>query len=358
MQKFVIIAGAGCTLSDAAGKPKKNQPPLDKGFFYNAARLKHSEFTTVRQYLENTYDFNPTNQERDSLESVMAMLYADIHNPKLEGEAVPAFGALIKLLSRRIAETTNPLNPTNRSNLYRVICRALDAGVQPKEICVITFNQDLQVEKTLEKIQSTGRAAKFGPVFSFPYCYEISGAVDQITRPRKDVKIFITGNINTPTVRILKLHGSLNWFSIHQSPKAIKKAILNPSRPYRITPRSQIALDLKFRAKGSLKRQQYTFPLIIPPVTHKAGILHKDILPLWEKAAMALKSATKIVVFGYSCPDMDFESANLIRRTIGKNDKLEEFSIIDPNPQVFQRYADLTGLDKIHYFRTTRSYLK
>ena len=31
--KFLIIAGAGSTLSDALSKPAKRRPPLDKGFF-------------------------------------------------------------------------------------------------------------------------------------------------------------------------------------------------------------------------------------------------------------------------------------------------------------------------------------
>jgi len=133
-----------------------------------------------------------------------------------------------------------------------------------------------------------------------------------------------------------------------------KNSILNASRDYLITPRARIVPNLTL----TTKRKHYTFPLIIPPVTHKAGILHRDILPLWDKAEVALKAAHRITIFGYSCPEMDFESANLIRRTIHQNKNLDEFNIIDPNPKIFQRYVDLTGLDRLCYYRSADAYLK
>jgi hypothetical protein len=352
--KFLIIVGAGSTLSDAARVSRKNRPPLDKGFFANASQVTHSEFVTVRRYLSNTYDFDPLQPDRDSLESVMAMIYADIHNPDLESTAVPSFRSLIRLFNRRIAETTNELIPTNRSKLYGIICRALDDGHSPEEICIITFNQDIQIEKVLSKINETRRAAKYGGVFSFPSCYEIPNADKLISSPRNPVKQFPKGSVSSPTIRILKLHGSLNWFSTHRSKTLSKNQILNSGRRYYITPRMHIAPDLTYTAK----RKMYTFPVIVPPVTHKAGILHQDIYPLWTKATTALKAANEIVVFGYSCPEMDFESANLIRRTIRSNTNLRYFSVVDPDPRVFRRYVDLTNLNRVFWFRSADSFLE
>lgn len=353
--KFLIIAGAGCTLSDASRAPASKKPPLDKGFFKAIWNAGYPELASVKKYIQKIYSYDPTEPSRDSMESVMAMFYADIHNPELEKDAVGAFRALIKIFNKRIAETTNNLPPTNRSYLYRIICQALECGVSPEEICIITYNQDIQIEKVLSKIQGTKRAKKYGRIFNFPYCYGIPGADQKISQPKGAVEVFNMEDESGSGLELLKLHGSLNWFSTHNTRKVPKNSILSSSKKFRITPRARLIQDLTFTTN---KRTFYTFPLIIPPVTHKAGILHDDIRPLWSKAERALKSARKIVVFGYSCPPLDFESANLIRRTVHQNEDIEEFNVIDPNPQVFQRYVELTGLDRLHYYRSAMAYLE
>jgi len=352
--KLLIIAGAGCTLSDAMNQPISNRPPLDRGFFRDVSRTNYTEFDIIRNYLRTNYDFDPTERDRDSLESVMAIIYADLHNPTLAEQALETFRGLITLFNRRIAQTTNNLYPTNRFKLYRILAGALDYGISPEEITIITFNQDIQIEKILQKLQATGRKKRCGRIFNFPFCYNISNASGRLSSPPKRIGKFEKGDQYEAGIRLLKLHGSLNWYSIHNSKKIPKNSILNSSRKFQITPRATIEPDMTFTAK----RKRYTFPLVIPPVTHKAGILHQDLHPIWNMAETALKYAIEIVVFGYSCPANDFESANLIRRTVHLNQNLKEFSVIDPTPEVFQRYVDLAGIDRLYYFKKPESYLK
>ena len=334
---------------------ERKRPPLDHGFFKTASRLNYSEFASVRRYLQTTYDIDPTDAVHDSLEGAMAMIYADIHNPQLADNALTAFRSLIRLFNRRVADSTNTSPPTNRSNLYRILCQMLDNNVSPDEICIVTLNQDLHIEKVLMKIQETNRPNRSGRVFNFPFCYGMDDAHTRLTRPQGDnVFQFNPGDPNGSGIRVLKLHGSLNWYSIHNTRDVTKNAILNARRRFRITTRQNIAPDMTV----TRARTEYTFPLIIPPVTHKAGILHERIQPLWDKAESALRVAKKIVVFGYSCPATDFESANLLRRTIRQNKNLREFHVIDPNAAVFQRYVDLTRVDGMHYFKSASRYLK
>jgi hypothetical protein len=89
--KYLIVAGAGCTRSDAMQKPARQQPPLDRRFFKNCTKARYAELDIVKNYLRETYDYDPDEQERDSLEAVMAILYTDIHNSQLEPKAVEAF---------------------------------------------------------------------------------------------------------------------------------------------------------------------------------------------------------------------------------------------------------------------------
>jgi len=207
--KFLIIVGAGCTLSDAMNKPIKNQPPLDRGFFKDTSRINYPEFNTIKNYLRNTYDFDPTDPDRDSLESVMAIIYADIHNPSLSEKALGAFRGLITLFNRRIADSTNRLKPTNRFRLYRIISGALDEGIMPEEITTITFNQDIQIEKTLQRLQTTGRTKHCGRIFNFPHCYKIPDSYDRLSVPPKRAEKFETGDPSQKGIRLCEEIGDV-----------------------------------------------------------------------------------------------------------------------------------------------------
>jgi len=353
-KKTTLVIGAGSTLSDGARRPLAKRPPLDKGFFSVCERLGSEHYPTVKHYLESTYGIDPTDASHDSLESMMAIIYADLSSPKLKDSATEAFRSLIRLFSRRLAETTNSLDISNRGNLYRILTKLLTSGVKPEDISIITFNQDLQIEKALERLSNTRKYQKFGTLFSFPSCYRLTKASQKLTNPGQSVPKFKT-NSSDVGIAIYKLHGSLNWFSIHNSPSMPTRAILNPDRSLRITPRRELLMDLRFTAG---KKTNHTFPLIIPPVNHKASIIHTDLHPLWEKAESALENSEQVIVFGYSCPPSDFESANLLRRAAGSGEDPETLSVIDPNPETFQRYVDVTALNHLSFFRSAEAYLE
>jgi len=353
--RIVIIVGAGSTLSDAVSLPLKRRPPLDKGFFTACGKLDLPERLAIIRYLKRNYDIDPTSEEHDSLERIMAIIYADIGNPLLDKKAVSAFRGLIRLFNRRIAETTNSLIPTNRTNLYRILAKKFNNNASPSDISIITFNQDIQIEKVLSRLEKTKAYRRLGPIFCFPACYRIKDASDRLSRPPRSLSKFKIDRNGSKGIPVLKLHGSLNWFSSHTSSKVPKNAILKPKKDFYITPRLKIPVEMTFTKN---KKKTYTFPLIIPPVNHKVAIIHRDIHPIWELAEDALTKANEIIVFGYSCPAADFESANLFRRAIQNGANQDYFSVIDPAPQVFQRYVDITSLDHLSYFRSADAYIE
>lgn len=351
----VIIVGAGSSLSDAMGKPLKRRPPLDHGFFSECEKLGYSEFNRIKRYLINNYDIDPSLREFDSLERIMAIIYTDINNPQLEQDAVNNFRELIKLFNRRIAESTNELNVTYFNNLYRIIGKKLTEGISPSNISIITFNQDIQIEKALERLQETEKYNKYGNIFSFPGCYQLRNSIEKLSQPPDTVEIFTKTDLPFDGIRLFKLHGSLNWFSAHTSKNVPKNAILSANKEFMITPRRKLNLNMTF-TKG--KKKTYTFPLIIPPVNHKAALIHNELHPLWKSAETMLSEARKIIVFGYSCPPTDFESANMIRRATNTGSNPVSFDVIDPNHNAFSRYVDVTGLDHLSYYRSCDAYIK
>lgn len=345
--KTIIVAGAGSTLSDGFSKPLREKPPLDAGFFNACHKLGYSEMKPIIQYLDRNYDIDPCEIIHDSLERVMAIIYADIDNPYLDSSAIHTFRTLIKLFNRRIAETTNDLLVTYRSNLYRIIAKCLNEGTKPQDISVITFNQDLRVERTVEKLASTQKYGGNSSLFSFPHCYGLSNPLARMSTAPESVEQFIVDDEDQGGILIFKLHGSLNWFSRHTSSEVPKAQILSNSKNINITPRKKINPTMRFNTG---QRTVYTFPLVIPPVNHKASIIHRDLHPIWKSAEAKLSNAERIIIFGYSCPPTDFESANLLRRSTKNGAGLHSFSVIDPRAETFQRYVEVTNLDHLSYF--------
>ena len=151
MSKVAIICGAGSTLCDAVGGKKSEKPPLDSGFFKICKGLKIGEFKEVSDYIQDVYGIDVCANSEDSLERVMAILYSDLLNPAVATpEAATAFRAYLKLINRRITETTSRINPSQKSYLYRMIRSLIhDHSIAPSDISLITFNYDLHIERTL-----------------------------------------------------------------------------------------------------------------------------------------------------------------------------------------------------------------
>jgi hypothetical protein len=201
-------------------------------------------------------------------------------------------------------------------------------------------------------LQKTARYKKLGRIFNFPFCYSID--FNNITSPTGGSKdVFKDFKDDIPGVNLLKLHGSLNWYSIHKSVNLSPNAMFDPSRNINLTRRKRIHTQMNYISGQKRKK---TLPLIVPPVTHKSAILHDMVRPLWGKAEKALENADEILIFGYSCPPLDFESSNLIQRSL-RLYKYEALWIIDPNPHILVRYAKLLNPRSIGYFPSAEDYL-
>ena len=351
-QKICLVVGAGCTVADALSLPKKERPPLDKGFFSIANKTNSGLTNKIKLYITENYGLDILLPENDSLETVMAKVYTDIFDPKLKGEATTVFRVLISLFNRRLADTTNSLPATRKRYLYRIVSAYLREGAKPEDITIVTFNQDIQIEKILNKLEETESYKAKGKIFNFPDCYSID--FDTITAPRHGKELFAEGDESLKGIKLLKLHGSLNWYSLHNSPNISTAAMFKESRQIKVTCRRTINTQMRY-AGGH--RRQYALPVIVPPVSHKSAIFHNDIKHLWNIAEEALKTANEIMIFGYSCPAMDFESSNLVQRSL-KNGGYEVLWVIDPDPRILMRYVELIKPGKITYFPYAHDYLE
>lgn len=352
MDRVVLIVGAGATLSDACLKPRKFRPPLDRGFFQDV-NLSNSRGRSVTDYLLRTYEIELTNRGDERLEEIISILFSDMQSPAASRQsAAKVFINLLTILNHRLAETTNPLTPNRRSNLYRIVRSLLDR-YRPEQISIVTFNQDIHIEKTLFELQQNNTIPN-RTILEFPGCYRISGF--RITSPRRQQafqqeKLFPKSDSYTSSIEVLKLHGSLNWYSKYNTAEPTAKQLLSRHKACFVTRRRQISTEMSYR-------RQHTFPIVVPPVSNKAAFFHQSLEVVWSRARTVLSEANDMIVFGYSCPEADHASANLIRRTTRKNPRLKKTSIIDSSSETFQRFVELTGADTLYYYRSANAYMK
>lgn len=289
----------------------------------------------------------------DSLERVMGQIYTDTFNPGLEKKATEAFQALLRLFTRRIADTTNNLRPTMRRLLYRILVSYLRAHVHPEQITIITYNQDLQAEKSLCLMSEAATWRHVAPrIFNFPSCYALGER--KVTKPTTKTpsrNLFTVSDPGDDCIRVLKLHGSLNWYSSHSTQEPSPSEMFDPSRELRITQRRVIPADMTI----SGQQTSHALPVVVPPVTHKSAVLHDDLKDIWRLAEQALEEADEIVIFGYSCPPLDFESANQLRRASREHNS--RISVIDPDGQIAARYIELMNPDGLAYFNSAHAFL-
>lgn len=113
---------------------------------------------------------------------------------------------------------------------------------------------------------------------------------------------------------ILKLHGSVDWFScINEKCRAWQK-VFPLSKPLQTYYCSECHEPLE--------------NLLIPPILNKTYRQYSFIRRIWNLAAQEVRSANEIIIWGYSLPTTDFYSKWLLRQ--GRTDLIEKLVIINP----------------------------
>jgi hypothetical protein len=311
-KEVCLVIGAGATRSDAQNvSPVEIRPPLDKHFFKYAQKTDSGSLLPIAQYFTRNYQWNILDEAYDSLELIMVALYIDSFNPA-HSAAQTHFRNLVRLYFKRLVETTNNLPVHKRRNVYRLIYHYLcKEDIPAEQLTIITFNHDLQAEKMLELFCSFHD--DHSASFRFPSCYSVKDLTP--SRPPAGADAF-ESSPDDSKLHILKLHGSFNWFSPYEKKEFSTSKMFAKSRELYVTPRKELDVEMTFTRGGEKK---YTFPVIIPPVINKVSIIHPSLHKLWDLAEEAIAACDELLVFGYSFPPADIESARLFERGLGRN---------------------------------------
>ncbi len=163
-----------------------------------------------------------------------------------------------------------------------------------REAVVITLNYDTLVEKAARDLKVSEKTSALQPVDIYPpYFANIAS--------RSGASLW--GGEVPRTFRLLKLHGSVNWYYSGREDfhgETIFYSDVPEFGPER-DEAARYSISQRLRDKAADK-----VTLLIPPVAEKTTYFNNEtVRGLWKDAAAALRNAAALYIIGYSLPITD-----------------------------------------------------
>lgn len=133
--------------------------------------------------------------------------------------------------------------------------------------------------------------------------------------------------------RLLKLHGSTNWYySGRRSAYGEPIYFVPPRALKKLTPDERRQHEFRMNAVSD------KYPFLVPPVYDKTALLtHETIRALWFEAGEALKRARRLICMGYSLPESDLTMKHFLRTTCNERAEVVIVDRSDEARRNFQR---------------------
>jgi hypothetical protein len=270
-------------------------PPLDADFFRLLSRSRAGRSQQARallQYVQRNH--SPT------LDVSMEAIFVELQG---SAECYESFnigrGRIVREPQRTIDHFYRVLPAVMRHSVtppceyHRALTSALESGD-----AVISFNYDCLID---EALRSDG-ARRWNPQDG--YGFEVAEGAD-------DWKQWGSGPDARHPIRLLKLHGSLNWLVDGEAVQLI-------AAPY---------------------ERESAVGAVVPPLGRKP-VSEEPFRQAWRAARAAVRSAQRLVVIGYSLPAADYLVRALFRADID-NERVRDVIVVDPAQHVADRFLQL-----------------
>lgn len=297
MTKHVLVLGAGFT------RAFYKEAPLvlhDYGAKELSQRCRDA-LPYAKILLDEEMRSDPERLGRINIESLMTRLHSGMPYDRPFGYT----DQLQMLLAWLKGEFVERINAAQQGENHKDDLNALAAHCLKRDITCITFNYDDLFDQALAEsgVQRTpeGGLACWGPDTGYGFLMSLGGEyLDHYTVPDNSYK-----------VRLLKLHGSMNW-----------RPRLGASRPLSADSVLHVAdwpKCRRFSIRPGIQDMLEKEPLIVPPVLMKSDLTQEPLLRLvWTKAYEALYAATAVTFIGYSMPVTDIAATSLFRETLNR----------------------------------------
>ncbi len=346
----ILVLGAGSSLAEAQRQHAALVPPLDRGFFSTARSLKPApvELATVTDYMSSKrIDIYSTNW--DSMERVLAFIQSECEQMgRKAGVNVTAFRALLSLYRRTLNDSTVDLRIDSGTYIRRWIERTFSQGRSANEVAVVTFNHDLLAERSVYDLDRS--------LLALPFCYETELAQGTPAGEGRVERFDVPLVPPAEYIRFYKLHGSLNWLSLHDREAVPYTDLTGSARQVKWTART--AIPAQMTIAGGSRTRKHTLPVVVPPFRNKGALMPKAIKKIWRAAELAFKGVEEVTFFGYSCPNADTEAEGLFRRALADSPSLQRINIVNPDLGAVGRFAEFVPGRGVYYYPNADAWLK
>lgn len=370
--------------------PGNISPPMINNFFNVAYRI-NSRFNDYDDKLEQVYKYIKKFWRKEKqdlrnckfdLEECFTLLQLQLYEAVEEGNLTEFenLDTVQRILLSFFIEVMNEFqHHIDESEIFLNFGKIL-LMQQPH---IITFNYDVFVEKAIEIASGRNSPHRYVQEFqekltevelglcsqnsewkwNMPLAYdlrfdEIQLRDGSIGNHEKYIsgKIFYKNNIQYHS-KILKLHGSINWYTyVNDSPNfrydkdtiermyTARKDQLIMQDPVWFLPMS----DLPWH-----RNQLFIRPMITTPIMYKQfssdNVTKKVYGNQWNKSKELLSKCKKLIIIGYSFPTTDFYSKKLILESTYDN-ILSELTIVNPDSNTVKYIQNLIPHKKLTIF--------
>jgi hypothetical protein len=361
-----LVLGAGASLANAQHfRPLRMQhslPPLDYTFFDKVQALKIAPQPELRHYAQRLGRGNPFLPNSNArMEEFFKDVFGDFQDLEEDAGVQAAYEQLVALYLRVMRDTTNWMTEDRYTGgpVGQLLAHAAEAH---ESVDVITFNHDLLIEnEILKRARLSGKwclERGYGTFSNVLQFQNVTGA------SASAATVFPTHTPtcqHSPGIRVLKLHGSLNWYIRMQGAHPSRRFLTgNAQRPPILCSRRRVVpTQLRWsKPKGKGRSRWLTWPTVVPPVQGKETLIRNLFREIWQDAEASLQDAHAVVFFGYSLPELDMSAERLFKRALGANSDLEWVDVINPAPASAARYASVARAIPVRWFHSLDSYFQ
>jgi len=331
--KTVFILGAGA--SHDAGGPLMNTF-LDQArdlFATGTVADRKDDFERVFTAIVSLRDvFFKSGLDLDNIESVFGAF-----------EMARIIGKLSDYSRKKIAAVAKSI----RVLIVRTLVESVKCSYSPNDNKLLPSTSYGHFVKLIEKMSRRPGSKSACSLLTFNYDIALDYAL-MCAHIEPDYCLEPSSNMNV--VRLLKLHGSLNWGkcakckkirAAHLSEKKVLEYARSVDRSMFFLRTAEMFADVNCETCGIPLTKD---PIIVPPTWNKVEG-HNQLASVWRQAAVELGEAENIICIGYSLPESDLFFRYLFALgTVGRA-HLRRFWVFDPDTErvVEERYRRLIG---------------
>jgi hypothetical protein len=341
----VIILGAGASFESKA--------PVMNGFFdkaedislYESNKLTSSAIESFKLVFNLIADlegvYSKSNINLNNIEAVfgaieMGLIIGRLGNITSKEEILKLKEALITLIVRT-------LDLSIRYPLKRVIKQHHALDSEYERYTLEPTESYRKFVDFIDKIQKKGLSCS---VITFNYDIALDVALQRKNKGYSYC-LYDTDRLFKDTVKLLKLHGSVNW--IKEETDNIRAIDVDKLIPTDLRLFDDDPKEHRIILSNDIERMGES-AFIVPPTWNKTGY-YNPIQKIWSQAAKELSEARAIYTFGYSLPESDSFFRYLYALSTNSKTRLRRFWVFDPDSRVEDRYKSLIGRGTEDRFR-------